>query len=263
MVLKKQSSFLLNIFFCFSWFLFYRHAFCYPDIHSLVQHIANESEKMARLIHNCSFKEDVHLEKLDHKWNPYSTTDIHFFIGPGGSPLNLEKYPLKERKLIISEARVAREAIETLFSLHQAVHRFNLKLVGEESSPDGQSYYIIDFVPRKNIPYRTRMEKVCNFLSGRLKVHKKDFSVCEARVNLTEPVDLFWFLARLEKLSFFYVSQSLPEGNFPGIIDFLYHLTLPFKSIKEHEMIKISEYHMLQQHLTTTSNNEKLKKDGL
>ncbi|ACD82344.1 hypothetical protein [Candidatus Methylacidiphilum infernorum] len=260
---KKGPSLALKSLLFLFWFSFGGRSFSHPDIHVLSQHVVDESEKMAHLIHNCTFKEDIHLEKLDHNWNPYASTDIHFFIGPGGNPLNLDRFPEKERKFVVSEARLVREALETLFSLHQAIYRFDLKLIGEEALPNGQSYYIIDFIPKKNLPYRTRMEKVCNFLTGRLKIRQKDFSVSEARVKLTQPVDLFWFLARLEKLSFFYSSQSSPEGSLPGIIDFIYHLALPFKSIREHEMIRISEYHIPQQHLTTNSNPEVIKKDGL
>ncbi|WP_208526652.1 hypothetical protein [Methylacidiphilum sp. Yel] len=251
-------------FICSQLFLFFPYqAFSHPDIDLLVKNIIAESEKMAQVIKLSSFKEDVHLEKLDSQWYPQITKDIHFLVGPGGEPLNLEKFSEKERKFVHSEARITREALETLFSLHEAIHRFELKFVREETSNVGEPFYIIDFFPKKNLPYRTRMEKVCNFLSGRLKIRKKDFSVSEAKVTLTEPVDLFWFLARLEKLSFYYASKNLPEGSFPETIDFIYHLALPLKSIKEHEMIRISEYQFAHSEITAKPNIQTVQKDGL
>jgi len=80
------------------------------------------------------------------------------------------------------------------FPITNIIARFDFTLIGEEVV-DGRQAYIIEFVPRKNIPVRQLMDPFINRATGTIWVDQEDYAVSKAKFHLISPLKAAYGLA--------------------------------------------------------------------
>ncbi|MCE5311385.1 MAG: hypothetical protein LLG20_27415 [Acidobacteriales bacterium] len=75
---------------------------------------------------------------------------------------------------------------------------FNFRLVNEENW-DGNGVYVIEATPRQGCQPRSRTAKVLAHVQGKLWVHKQDYHLVKAEVEVIETISVGLFLVRLAK----------------------------------------------------------------
>jgi hypothetical protein len=98
------------------------------------------------------------------------------------------------------------------YSLTNLVSRFQVTLAGREMV-NGRSSFILDFVPRKNLPVHSYKDNFINKAAGRVWVDESDYAIAKADVHLTQQVNVLGgLLGAVWKFTYSFDRVRTPEG---------------------------------------------------
>jgi len=98
------------------------------------------------------------------------------------------------------------------YSLTNLVSRFQVTLAGREMV-NGRSSFILDFVPRKNLPVHSYKDNFINQAAGRVWVDESDYAIAQANVYLTQQVNVLGgILGAVWKFTYSFDRARTPEG---------------------------------------------------
>lgn len=98
------------------------------------------------------------------------------------------------------------------YPVSNIVSRFEFTLKGREIL-NGRAAYVLDFVPRKNLPVKHLLDPLINQTAGRVWVDEADYAIIKGRFHLLSPVDVVGGVAgRLTKFSCSFDRVRTPEG---------------------------------------------------
>jgi hypothetical protein len=98
------------------------------------------------------------------------------------------------------------------YSLTNLVSRFQVTLAGREMV-NGRSSFVLDFVPRKNLPVHSYKDNFINKAAGRVWVDELDYAIAKADVHLTQQVNVLGgILGAVWKFTYSFDRARTPEG---------------------------------------------------
>jgi hypothetical protein len=141
------------------------------------------------------------------------------------------------------EEAAKQQSREEPFELLKIIDHYTYTVEGGENV-DGVDCWRIHFVPKPDMPYENREEKVLNNTSGYIWASKADYSLIRNEGSLMHPVSVAWIFATLEKMSFRFDAMQMPNGDYgPGRLQYSYLVGLPFFfSMHERDTRKMSNY---------------------
>jgi len=140
------------------------------------------------------------------------------------------------------EAEAKQQSREEPFELLKIIDHYTYTVEGEETV-DGVDCWRIHFVPKPDMPYDNREEKVLNNTSGYIWASKADYSLIRNQGSLMHPVDVAWVFATLEKMSFRFDATPMPNGDYgPGKLVYSYFVDTLFFDLRERDTRKMSNY---------------------
>jgi len=204
----------------------------------IVDHVVAQDKILQQRRNAFSYDLTITREKLNSSDAVTSTTREHqVVIGnnrPGYGTRSAPGEPGKE------DASASRE---TPFSLVKVLDHYNYTLDGEELV-EGIPCYKIAFLPKPDMPYHNREEKVLNAVGGHLWAAKKDYSLIRNEGTLLHPVSVAWIFASLDKFEFRSDAMLLPDGDYgPALVQYSYLVDVPFSAFHERDTRKMSNYH--------------------
>ncbi len=117
---------------------------------------------------------------------------------------------------------------EEPFELLKVIDHFTYTVEGSETV-DGVDCWRIHFVPKDNMPYENREEKVLNNTAGYIWASKADYSLIRNEGALLHPVSVAWVFATLKKMNFRFDAMLMPNGDYgPGHLQYTYLVDIPF-----------------------------------
>ena len=142
------------------------------------------------------------------------------------------------------EDEAKKAAKEEPFELLKIIDHYTYKLEPDDVV-NGEPCYKIAFIPKPDMPYHNREEKVLNSVSGFIWASKKDFSLMRDQGSLQEPVSVAWIFATLKEMQFRYDSQLLPNGDYgPLQVQYRYLVSIPFSYLHERDTRKMSNFRL-------------------
>ncbi len=143
------------------------------------------------------------------------------------------------------EAEAKNASREEPFEMLKIIDHYNYTLVGEEMV-NGILCYKVSFVPKPNMPYDNREEKVLNAVSGFIWASTKDFSLIRNEGSLMHPVQVAWIFASLEKMDFRFDAQPMPNGDYaPREEHYSYLVSIPFFTLHERDTRQFTNYRLI------------------
>ncbi|SRR5260221_2667441 len=140
------------------------------------------------------------------------------------------------------EEEAQKTSREEPFELLKIIDHYTYTFEGEEMA-DGVACYKIGFIPKPDMPYDNREEKVLNAVSGHIWASKKDFSLIRNQGSLMRPVSVAWIFATLREMEFSFDSMPLPNGDYgPKQVQYRYLVNIPFGSLHERDTRRMSNY---------------------
>jgi hypothetical protein len=99
------------------------------------------------------------------------------------------------------------------YSIPNLVSRFQFKLIGREVV-NGRSSFIVDFKPKSDaLPVNSLADKFINRAAGRVWIDEEDSAIAQARLHLTQQVNVFGGLAgAVWKFNYSFTRLRTPEG---------------------------------------------------
>jgi len=126
------------------------------------------------------------------------------------------------------EEAAKQQSREEPFELLKAIDHFTYTVEGEETV-DGVDCWRIHFVPKPDMPYENREEKVLNNTAGYIWAAKADYSLIRNEGALLQPVSVAWVFASLREMHFHFDATRMPNGDYgPGRLQYSYLVDLPF-----------------------------------
>jgi hypothetical protein len=96
----------------------------------------------------------------------------------------------KDESLSETHSNIHGKALQVKdYSLTNLVSRFQVTLAGREIV-NGRSSFILDFVPRKNLPVHSYKDNFINKAAGRVWVDESDYAIAKADVHLMQQVNV-------------------------------------------------------------------------
>jgi hypothetical protein len=140
------------------------------------------------------------------------------------------------------EEEAKQQSREEPFELLKIIDHYTYTVEGEETV-DGVDCWRIHFVPKPDMPYDNREEKVLNNTSGYIWASKADYSLIRNEGSLMHPVSVAWIFATLEKMSFRFDALRMPNGDYgPGRLVYSYLVDVPFFDMHERDTRAMSNY---------------------
>ena len=126
------------------------------------------------------------------------------------------------------EEEAKQQSREEPFELLKIIDHFTYTVEGEETV-DGVDCWRIHFVPKPDMPYDNREEKVLNNTSGYIWASKADYSLIRNEGSLMRPVSVAWIFATLRQMNFRFDAVLMPNGDYgPGRLQYSYLVDIPF-----------------------------------
>jgi hypothetical protein len=143
------------------------------------------------------------------------------------------------------DAEAKKASQEEPFEMLKIIDHYNYALVGEETV-NGILCYKVSFVPKPDMPYDNREEKVLNAVSGYIWAGTEDFSLVRNQGELTHPVSVAWIFASLEKMNFHFDAMPMPNGDYaPREEQYGYLVSIPFFTLHERDTRQFSNYRLI------------------
>ena len=141
------------------------------------------------------------------------------------------------------EDEAKQQSREEPFELLKIIDHYIYTVEGDETV-DGVDCWRIHFVPKPDMPYDNREEKVLNNTSGYIWASKADSSLIRNEGSLMHPVSVAWIFATLEKMSFRFDALRMPNGDYgPGHLQYSYLVDIPpFFDLHERDTREMSNY---------------------
>jgi len=140
------------------------------------------------------------------------------------------------------EDEAKQQSREEPFELLKIIDHYTYTVEGEETV-DGVDCWRIHFVPKPDMPYDNREERVLNNTSGYIWASKADYSLIRNQGSLMHPVSVAWIFATLEKMSFRFDAVRMPNGDYgPGRLQYSYLVDIPFFDMHERDTRAMSNY---------------------
>jgi hypothetical protein len=119
----------------------------------------------------------------------------------------------KDESLSETHSNIRGKALQVKdYSLTNLVSRFQVTLAGREMV-NGRSSFILDFVPRKNLPVHSYKDNFINKAAGRVWVDESDYAIAKANVYLTQQVNVLGgILGAVWKFTYSFERARTPEG---------------------------------------------------
>jgi hypothetical protein len=195
------------------------------DAREIIRHAVAAEARNWKVARNYGFSERVDARRLDPQ-GQLKSKDVKIYdvmllegspyrrlagrddrpLPPGDEMKEQEKLArsLAERRKETAAQRAVRLAVyesrpawqrEAWRDLPEA---FDFRLAGEEMR-DGGGTYVIEATPRRGYQPRSRTGKVLAHLQGKLWVHKQDYHLVKAEVEVADTITMGLFLVRLAK----------------------------------------------------------------
>lgn len=98
------------------------------------------------------------------------------------------------------------------FSITNIVSKFVFTLVGTDTI-NNRLAYVLDFVPKKNLPVTQLADHAINIAAGRVWIDAEDFAVVQGQVHLTKPISLVWgAVGEVKVFTYSFTRVRTPEG---------------------------------------------------
>ena len=140
------------------------------------------------------------------------------------------------------EDEAKQQSREEPFELLKIIDHYTYTVEGSETV-DGVDCWKIHFVPKPDMPYDNREEKVLNNTSGYIWASKADYSLIRNEGSLMRPVSVAWVFATLEKMSFRFDAMQMPNGDYgPGRLVYSYLVDAVLFDMHERDTRAMSNY---------------------
>jgi hypothetical protein len=140
------------------------------------------------------------------------------------------------------EEEAKQQSREEPFELLKIIDHYTYTVEGSEVV-DGVDCWKIHFVPKPDMPYDNREEKVLNNTEGYIWASKADFSLIRNQGSLMHSVSVAWVFASLEKMTFQFDAMLMPNGDYgPGRLQYSYYVDTLFFDMRERDTREMSNY---------------------
>jgi hypothetical protein len=141
------------------------------------------------------------------------------------------------------EEAAKQQSREEPFELLKVIDHFTYTVEGDETV-DGVDCWRIHFVPKPDMPYGNREERVLNNTAGYIWASKTDYSLIRNEGALMQPVPVAWVFATLREMHFRFDAVRMPNGDYgPGRLQYSYLVDLPlFFQLHERDTRAMSNY---------------------
>lgn len=185
-------------------------------LESILENILRCDDEMHQKMKRFEYDQYVLTRRYNSAGKEVEKKQLTMSVRPSGQTLlsvvaNKSGVVNTEDESALNKTKAAQDSrkIESKFSVRCLLPRFDVWLIGEES---WQNYpaYVLGFKPKakdNQKPYTDRMEKVLAHLAGKMWVSKTDYIILRTEAELSEPVDLAWFFAKMESMSFRFEAQ--------------------------------------------------------
>ena len=209
-----------------------------PSGEDLIRKIAARDKELVE--HRRAFDYDVAItrEKLNDDGSVASSETETVTMRGNVSP----SYQTRDGDKDKPEEEAKQQSREEPFELLKIIDHYTYTVEGEETV-DGVDCWRIHFVPKPDMPYDNREEKVLNNTSGYIWASKADYSLIRNQGSLMHPVSVAWVFATLEKMSFRFDATPMPNGDYgPGKLVYSYYVDTIFFDMRERDTRKMSNY---------------------
>jgi len=209
-----------------------------PSGEDLIRKIAARDKELVQRRKTFDYDIAITREKLNEDGSVSSTETETVTMRGNVSPSYHTRDADKEKP----EEAAKQQSREEPFELLKIIDHYTYTVEGSETV-DGVDCWRIKFVPKPDMPYDNREEKVLNNTSGYIWASKADYSLIRNQGSLMHPVDVAWIFATLEKMSFRFDAMPMPNGDFgPGHLEYSYYVDTLFFDMRERDTRKMSNY---------------------
>ena len=206
-----------------------------PDGQELIQKIAARDKVLVE--HRRAFDYDVAItrEKLDDS-NAVTSSETETLTMRGDVSASYQTRPDDP------DAAAKQQSREEPFELLKIIDHYTYTVEGDETV-DGVDCWRIHFVPKPDMPYDNREERVLNNTAGYIWASKADYSLIRNEGSLLRPVSVAWIFATLREMHFHFDAKRLPNGDYgPGRLQYSYLVGIPFFEMHERDTRAMSNY---------------------
>lgn len=211
-----------------------------PSVDEIIQKVIKAEELNDQRTANYVYEESITIEKLDKKGVARKTREKKYLVisNPG---LTYELKSLSEssetilvvgRPYEFGSSSVASKGAPTSvpeitpkpqakkntplqytesMQMAELVTRYEFTFVGEETIGKNRCY-VLEFIPRKKVKPRSRVQKVLNVLTGKVWVDKNAFIIKACEAQLDKSVSMAWPFATLRDLNIKYLAAQVAPG---------------------------------------------------
>jgi hypothetical protein len=210
-----------------------------PTADEIIARVTAQDKQLTERRKDFDYDLDITREKLDANKAVTQTIKEHLVVKGDNRP----SYGTRSTDGN-PEQEAQKASREEPFELLKMIDHFAYTLEGVEEA-DGVPCYKISFVPKPDMPYENREEKVLNAVSGHLWIATKDYSLIKNQGALMHPVSVAWIFATLREMEFHFDSMELPNGDYgPMQVQYRYLVSIPFTIMHERDTRKMSNYRL-------------------
>lgn len=133
------------------------------------------------------------------------------------------------------------ERMQATMNLKRLAPHFDYAVEGS-GKMEGRDCWVLSYRPRPGAPAAGREEAVLNHLQGRAWIDKQTFDIVRNQGSLPAPVNLA-FIASMNRLSFVYRSQVLPNGDLaPASFRIEINVTAPLYYFEQRQTSTMTNY---------------------
>jgi hypothetical protein len=226
------------------------------SLESILQNILRCDDEMHQKMKRFEYDQHVLTRKYNSAGKEVEKKELTMRGRPGGRTLlsvvaDKSGVVKTEDESALNDAKAAQDSrkIVSKFSVRDLLPRFDVWLIGEEA---WQNYpaYVLGFKPKakgNQKPFADRMEKVLAHLAGKIWVSKTDYIILRTEAELSEPVDLAWFFANMQSMSFRFEAQRVSGLGFvPKSFMLDYKVRILTSISRHHQIVTMSGHRPTQ-----------------
>ncbi len=219
-------------------------------LESILQNILRSDDEMHQKMKRFEYDQHVLTRKYNSAGKEVEKKELTIRVRPGGQTLlsvvaDKSGVVKTEDESALKETKAAQESRKMVskFSVRELLPRFDVWLIGEEA---WQNYpaYVLGFKPKpkgNQKPYADLMEKVIAHLAGKIWVSKTDYIILRTEAELSEPIDLAWFFANMQSMSFRFEAQRVSGLGFvPKSFILDYQVRVLTSVTRHHQIVTMS-----------------------
>lgn len=221
-----------------------------PDVAEISRRVVERDEQIQKALTGYEYDQNVRVDKLDATGQVTGSRVIDMIIRPGDQAgFTIVRNKNGDATVIPSETETRKmekqakdsEQSKAAFSLRQLASRYDVTLQGEDTL-HGEPAYVLRFTPKPGQPYHDRVEKILNQLTGRMWVSRRDYAILQTEAVLSEPVQLAWFFATMETMTFHYETQPTAVGFAPAVFNLGFYVAVPMTAVRQRQTITMRNY---------------------